>query len=398
MLSCASRVGLLTAPDSISGQPRYQRENDDVAEYLRGQMAPATLEYKWHEWVTQNATNHYGVNPLLFTVFAENPDMGDDEQAALVEAYCTPLWSLEKLRRLLSSMTSDFVKGQDLTPRSTDRLPTVIKYPKTPASIASTVKELMSGKAAITSDEAKAYDSMIKIWEPKLNLLSAAGNYHASERYHSLDRLYSMLADQISADEVDEAELQRIQGDIQAVVSSLRITDAILEQIRMGPFKTMQELIQPGVDTSLTDAERIAKGVGAIDPRQATKRNVVAAFTDGLGISTGSLDKAGRGGSNTANDPASKKQKKKTGKGPKSGTHLANKRQQAKGRTPGAVRRINAKATKRKRQDPAPQLSDSGQGTNMPRPKGPGKPKPQGGKFTKSSKKSGNGSRGGKRE
>jgi len=390
--ACALHAGLRAAPDSISGQPRYKRVNDDVAEYLQEQMAPATLEYVWHEWVEHNATSHHGINPLLFQVFAENPDMGDDEQAALAEAYCTPLWSLEKLRRLLSSMTSDFMMERGITVmRGTDRLPTVIKYPKTPASIANTIKDLMANKAGITSDQAKTYDSMVKIWEPKLNLLSTAANFHSSERYHTLDRLQGMLADQIAADEIDDAELEQIQETLRAVTSSLRISDAIAEQIRIGPYKTMQELIRPDSDTALTDAERIAKGMGVIDPRQAAKRNVVTAFTDGLGLSTSSSDKAGRGGSNTADvTDASKKHKKKKGKAPKAGTSFANKARQSKGQTPGAMRRINANAGKRKRQQPADdQVSNTGQGTNMPRPQGSGKPQ-----AGKRGKKSGNGGQG----
>ena len=392
MLSCAICAGLLAAPDSISGQPRYKKVNDDVSEYLRAKMAPATLEYVWHEWVEQNATNHYGVNPLLFQVFAENPDMGDDEQAALAEAYCTPLWSLEKLRRLLSSMTSDFMIERGITVlRGTDRLPTVIKYPKTPASIANTIKDLLANKAGITSDQAKTYDSMVKAWEPKLNLLSTAANFHSSERYHTLDRLHGVLADQIAADEIDDTELQKIQETLRAVTSSMRISDAIMEQIRIGPYKTMQELIRPDVDTALTDAERIAKGMGAIDPRQTSKRNVVAAFAEGLGLSTSSPDKAGRGGSNTADaSTAVKKLKKKTGKAPKAGTSFACKARQSKSQTPGAMRRINATANKRQRQQPSgEQVSVTGQGTNMPRPKGSGKPQ-----ADKRAKQSGNGGRG----
>ena len=54
------------------------------------------------------------------------------------------------------------------------------------------------------------------------------------------------------------------------------------------------------------------------------------------------------------------------------------------------MRRINASAAKRKRQQPGDdQVSDTGQGTNMPRPKGSGKPQ-----ADKRGKKSGNGGQG----
>ena len=389
-----NNAGVVEAQATISGVPKYRRPND-VEDMLAAQMAPIELQYGWHELVLNHATNNLGVDPRFFKAFADHPDMGLDEQTALAEAYTTDMWTIEALRRMLASITTDFVEQSGLTAKTGDRLPTVFKIVKKQPTMIEAIKTLDGSPMSAT--EAKTYDKLTSSWGPRLDMLMTALNFRSSERYHDVDAIRVSVQARISdmehpavtsvdtaaAAEANDSELERLRSILQlldGVILSMRVSDAIVEQVRIGPFKTIQSFAQPSEDQRQQAAVHIEQTLGAVDPKIAMKRSAVDAFIEGIGgVSSSSSSTAGGGSSPTAkrHRGADSNGKAKSA----SGKFFKDKRRKANQGTTGAQRRLDAKAKTKARftgtkpdvgsktppsSSRPPQKSKTGQGTNMP--------------------------------
>ena len=364
---------------------------------LAAQMAPVELKYGFHEFVHHHATNNLGVDPRFFEAFAEHPDMGLEEQTALAEAYTKDMWTIDELRRMLASMTATFTEQNGLQSRTGDRLPTIFKRVKKQPTMVETIKALDGSSMSAT--EAKTYDALTSSWAPRLDLIMTAIHFRASERYHDLDAVRASITDRMGDIEHPEVttvtdenetrdndiELERLRGCLQMidnVIVSLRMSDAFVEQVQFGPFKTIQTFAQPNVDRGRRAAAHIEHALGAIDPKVSMKRNAADVFIEGIGgNSSGSSSSTGGGSSYTA-----KRAKASSGGKPKTtgGKHFKDKHRKSKQATQGAQRRIDAATrtkarftgasdrkappTSAKTSDkPTGQTSRTGQGANMPK-------------------------------
>ena len=195
LLRAARDAGVIEAQATISGVPKYRRPND-VGDMLAAQMAPIELKHGWHEFVLNHATNNLGVDPRFFKAFADHPDMGLDEQAALADAYTTDMCTIEELRRMLASITTDFVEQNGLKSKTSDRLPTVFKISKKQPTMAEAIKTL--DDSPMSTAEAKTYDKLISNWGPRLDMLMTALNFRSSERYHGVDAIRASLQARVS--------------------------------------------------------------------------------------------------------------------------------------------------------------------------------------------------------
>ena len=389
------RAGVFESPATISGAPKYRRIND-VEDMLTAQMAPTELTYGFHEHVMHHAANNLGVDPRFFEAFADHPDMGLEEQTALAQAYTKDMWTAEELRRMLASMTITFTEQRELPPRVGDRLPTVFKKAKKQPTMSEAIKSLDG--SAMSATEAKTYDALTNSWGPRLDMIMTALHFRASERYHDLDAVKASITDRIddleypetmSADTEAETadkkiELKRLRSVLQMidnVIVSLRMSDAFVEQIQFGPFKTIQAFAQPNTERDQLGAAHIEQALGAIDPKISMKRHAADVFIEGIGgISSSSSSSAG-GGSNSS----AKRAKTSSGSKPKgtSGKHFKDQSKKRKHGTQGAQRRIDAAAKTKRRfsgaadnrpppsstrpnEKAAGQISKTGQGTNMP--------------------------------
>ena len=159
----------------------------------------------------------------------------------------------------------------------------------------------------------------------------------------------------------------------------MRVGDAIIEQVRIGPFKTIQSFAQPSTVQRQQVAAHIEQTLGAVDPKVAMKRSAADAFIEGIGgVSSSSSSTAGGGSSSTAKRHRGSDNDGKTKSS--SSKFFKDKRRRATQRTPGAQRRLDAKAKTKARfaktkpdvgaETPTgssrPQKSKTGQGTNMP--------------------------------
>jgi len=387
-------AGVIEDQPTISGAPKYRRPNV-VEDMLAAQMAPIELQYGWHEFVLNHATNNMGVDPRFFKAFADHPDMGLDEQTALADAYTTDMWTIEELRRMLASITTDFVERNGLTAKTGDRLPTVFKITKKQPTMAEAIKTLDG--SAMSATEAKTYDKLTSSWGPRLDMLMTALNFRSSERYHDVDAIRASVqarmsdmecpavtsVDTAAATKANDVELERLNSILQlldGVILSMRVSDAIIEQVRIGPFKTIQSFAQPSTVQRQQVAAHIEQTLGAVDPKIAMKRSAADIFIEGIGgISSGSSRAAGGGSGTTAkrHRGADSDGKAKSA----DGKFFKDKHRKAKQRTGGAQRRLDAKAKTKARfagtkpdvgsktppgSSRPPQKSKTGQGTNMP--------------------------------
>ena len=387
-------AGVIETQPTVSGVPKYRRPND-VEDMLAAQMAPIELKHGWHEFVLNHATNNLGVDPRFFKAFADHPDMGLDEQTALADAYTTDMWTIEELRRVLASITTDFVEQNGLTAKTGDRLPTVYKISKKQPTMIEAIKTLDGSLMSAT--EAKTYDKLTSSWGPRLDMLMTALNFRSSERYHDVDAIRASVQARMSdmeyptvtsvnteaTAEADNAELERLSSILQlldGVILSMRVSDAIIEQVRIGPFKTIQSFAQPSTDQRCQAAAHIEQTLGAVDPKIAMKRSAADVFIEGIGgISSSSPSAAGGGSSPTAkrHRGADNNGKAKSA----NGKFFKDKRRKATQGTTGAQRRLDAKATTKARftgtkpdvgsktppsSSRPQQKSKTGQGTNMP--------------------------------
>jgi len=388
-------AGVFEAPATISGAPKYRR-NNDVEDVLTAQMRPVELTYGFHEFVRHHATNNLGVDPRFFEAFADHPDMGLEEQTALAQAYTKDMWTVEELRRMLASMTTTFTEQNELPPRTGDRLPTVFKRAKKQPTMSEAIKSLDG--SAMSAAEAKTYDALTNNWGPRLDMIMTALHFRASERYHDLDAVRASIMDRtgdlehpktVSAHTEAEAaakeiELERLRSVLQMIdniVVSLRMSDAFVEQIQFGPFKTIQTFAQPNTERDQFVAAHVEQALGAIDPKVSMKRHAADVFIEGIGgISSSSSSPAGGGSSSSA-----KRAKASSVSKPKvtSGKYFKDQAKKRKHGSQGAQRRIDAAARTKKRfsgaadNRPPPsssrpngkaagQISRTGQGTNMP--------------------------------
>ena len=363
---------------------------------LAAQMAPVELKCGFHEFVRHHATNNLGADPRFFEAFAEHPDMGLEEQTAPAEACTKDMWTIDELRRMLSSMTTTFTEQNGIQPRTGNRLPTIFKRAKKQPTMIDTIKSLDG--SSMSAAEAKTYDALTSSWAPRLDLIMTAIHFRASERCHDLDAVRASIMDRMRdverpgiATVSDESEtrgngieLERLRNCLQMiddVIVSLRMSDAFVEQVQFGPFKTIQTFAQPNADRGRRAAAHIEHALGAIDPKVSMKRTAADVFVEGIGgNSSGSSSSTGGGSSHTAKRskaPSSGKSKTTSGK------HFKDKQRKSKQATHGAQRRIDAAARTKERfagasdrkspsssarpgHKPTGQTSRTGQGANMP--------------------------------